>query len=144
MVLAHCLLFVVVLVAFVFPILAGLLFGVTVDGARVIEQSRAMQTVGFMGLTIWPCIFLAGNARTAKNNATVVLQHEQIHLEQQKECLVLPFYLLYGVELLLRQVYLKQKSPYRSLSFEREAYDNERRSTYLAKRKPFAWRAYAW
>ena len=52
----------------------------------------------------------------------ITINHEQMHTEQMKEMLYIPFYLLYGVEWLIK-LFCKGNA-YRNLSFEREAYDN--------------------
>ena len=67
----------------------------------------------------------------------VLIQHERIHLVQQLELLILPFYLWYLAEYLWHR--LKGKNhmdAYMAISFEREAYQYERDPNYLANR-PF-------
>jgi len=73
----------------------------------------------------------------------VLLQHEQIHLRQQIELLILPFYLLYAY------YYLKgrfkghsAREAYRAIPFEREAYLHEATQDYLNSRSRFAWMKY--
>lgn len=66
-----------------------------------------------------------------------VINHESIHSAQMKEMLWLFFYLWYVIEWFIR---LFQKGDaYRSISFEREAYDNEKDMEYLKNRKHYAW-----
>jgi hypothetical protein len=130
----------------------------------VIENSSLMSALGLLGLTLWPCVFLEKKALTNKSNPTIVLRHEAIHLEQQRECFIIPFYMIYIVELLCRKLFQTQDATqqsrpcadsenpldtqldyrdrdpiYSSLAFEQEAYANERRSAYVPKRQPFAW-----
>ena len=50
-------------------------------------------------------------------------KHEKIHIAQQKEMLVIPFYLWYFIEWLVRL--FKKGNAYQNISFEREAYVNE-------------------
>lgn len=89
---------------------------------------------GFRGLTFFPFVFLVNQAD--KQNP-VFVNHERIHLRQQAELLVLPFYLWYGLEYLLRLLqYRDRKKAYYNISFEREAYANEKDLDYL-KRRPF-------
>jgi len=72
-----------------------------------------------------------------------ILNHEQIHLRQQLEMLIVPFYVLYLVEYLIRLVQLgSHDRAYRSISFEREAYANDRNLDYLKNRKFCAWIQY--
>ncbi len=63
------------------------------------------------------------------------MNHERIHLRQQLELLVLPFYIWYGVEYLLRLLQYKDRhKAYRNIGFEREAYANEANLEYLKDR----------
>ena len=64
----------------------------------------------------------------------VLINHERIHLMQQLEMLVIPFYLLYLFELITRG--------YRQISFEKEAYENEKNLRYLLERKWYSWLRY--
>lgn len=89
---------------------------------------------GYIAITLFPFILLrASHLRT--NN--VLINHERIHLGQQSELLIVPFYAWYGLEFLIRLVYYKNFSrAYRNISFEREAYKNENDLNYL-KSRPF-------
>jgi hypothetical protein len=92
-----------------------------------------------LAITIWPLILLRN--KELKNDARLV-NHEKIHLKQQLELLIIPFYLLYILEFLFQ--FIKQKkidAAYRSISFEREAYTNDANPGYLKSRKIWAmWR----
>ena len=69
-----------------------------------------------------------------------LLNHEEIHSRQQKEMLVVPFLLWYGLEFIFRLgQYRSWDMAYRNISFEREAYANQDNPGYLAQRKRFAW-----
>ncbi len=73
----------------------------------------------------------------------VLLNHERIHLRQQLELLVIPFYLLYVVEFLLRRMqYPTHDQAYRNISFEREAYTNAKNLRYLNERRFWSWMKY--
>lgn len=66
----------------------------------------------------------------------LLLNHERIHLRQQAEMLILPFYIWYITEYLIRLlIYKNKKQAYRNISFEREAYANEGDPDYLRHRK---------
>lgn len=67
-----------------------------------------------------------------------LLRHERIHLRQQAELLVLPFYIWYLTEYLVLRLRLPHSAAYRRIRFEREAYAHENDPTYLAKRRPWA------
>ena len=77
------------------------------------------------GITLFPFIILREGHRDDK----VLLNHEKIHLEQQKELLVVFFYIIYFVEWLFKG--------YRNISFEKEAYNNQRNLDYLKTRKKY-------
>lgn len=96
--------------------------------------SKYLIPKGYIGLTLWPFIILKCN--DLKWNKRLV-NHEKIHIRQQLELFILPFYLIYGVEFLIRFALLQQWSKaYKSISFEREAYANEDNLMFLKKR-PF-------
>ena len=87
---------------------------------------------GFRGLTFFPFVIL-----TNTNDAldSVCVHHEKIHLRQQLELLILPFYVWYFLEYLIRLVqYKDRKKAYYNISFEREAYVNEKDLHYLKQR----------
>ncbi len=78
---------------------------------------------GYNGITIFPFMFLKYKA--FKGNR-VLVNHEKIHLRQQIELLIIPFFIIYGVEFLIRLIqYRNWKLAYKNISFEREAYKNE-------------------
>ena len=84
------------------------------------------------GITLFPFIILS--EKLDRHNL-VLLNHEKIHIRQQMEMLVLPFFLLYITEFLLG--YIKYKNwhqAYKNISFEREAYANEKDLYYLKQR----------
>ncbi|CAM2786257.1 hypothetical protein [Flavobacterium frigoris] len=87
---------------------------------------------GFRGLTTFPFIFV----RYAMDKENLVfLNHEKIHLRQQLELLILPFFIWYFLEYLVRLVqYRNRELAYRNISFEREAYTNETNLDYLKSR----------
>lgn len=71
-------------------------------------------------------------------NNTVTVNHEKIHWKQQIEMLIIPFYLFYVIEWLIKMVG-GNKNAYKSISFEQEAYSNESNMNYLSERKPYSW-----
>lgn len=94
----------------------------------------------FVGLTLWPFIIVKDSR--LKEDATFV-NHEQIHLNQQRELLVLPFYIWYVLEYFIRWIqYRDANLAYRNISFEREAYFNEDDLFYLKYRKPWSFLRY--
>ena len=70
-------------------------------------------------------------------------RHEEIHGRQQREMLIVPFFLWYAVEFLVRLcIYRNWRTAYKNISFEREAYDRQYELGYLDYRKKFAWIKY--
>ena len=87
---------------------------------------------GYNGLTVFPFIFL--KFRNLKGNQ-ILINHEKIHLRQQLELLIIPFFVVYVLEFFLRCVhYKKWHLAYKNISFEREAYANESNLHYLKNR----------
>jgi hypothetical protein len=69
----------------------------------------------------------------------VLINHEKIHLRQQLELLIIPFFVIYIFEFLIRLVqYRNWALAYRNISFEREAYRNEKDLNYLKSRPLFS------
>ena len=94
----------------------------------------------YVGLSLWPFIILKEDALKSDE---VLINHERIHLKQQRELLILPFYLWYVSEWLFRTVlYLDSYRAYQNISFEREAYANEKDMEYLSNRKIFGFTEY--
>ena len=73
----------------------------------------------------------------------ITLNHEKIHLAQQKELWIIGFYFLY-VYYWLREKWKGDTSlgAYLAIPFEVEAYTNERDKSYLSTRKRNAWKKY--
>ena len=81
---------------------------------------------GFNAITHWPFVFY-------KKDSKVMRRHEEIHGAQQKELIIIFFYLAYFVEWIFKG--------YMNISFENEAYKNQSNINYLKERKRFAqWR----
>lgn len=95
---------------------------------------------GYAGITLFPFVFI--KYRLLKENA-IFLNHEQIHLRQQMEFLVLPFFIWYGIEFLIRFMQFGNGTKaYRNISFEREAYAKESSLDYLHNRSFWAFLMY--
>ena len=88
-----------------------------------IIHSHIIPFKGFSAITIWPFIF------TREEMNKTILNHENIHGAQQKELLLIGFYLVYLIEWIFKG--------YRKVSFEVEAYQNEGNDNYLKSRKLF-------
>ena len=83
---------------------------------------------GYKAMAIWPFIF------ARKKLSEIDINHEKIHLAQQLELLIIPYYIIYFIEWIFKG--------YKQISFEKEAYENQEDMNYLEwRRKPFAmWR----
>ena len=94
--------------------------------------SRYLIPKGFRGITLFP--FVIVSEKDLKQNS-VMINHEKIHIRQQLELLILPFFIWYGVEFLFRLIIYRDRNiAYRNISFEREAYANEKDLNYLKQR----------
>lgn len=99
----------------------------------LILQSRYLIPKGFSGLTIFPFVIVSTKVDLSDK---VLMNHERIHLRQQVELAILPFFIWYFFEFLLRLIQFRnRRKAYRNISFEREAYANEGNFEYLQKRK---------
>lgn len=106
----------------------------------IVLVSKYLTPKGFRGLTFFPFVFL--RYEKDKQNE-VLLNHERIHIRQQLELLVLPFFVWYGIEFLIRLFqYKKVNRAYKNISFEREAYANEKDLHYLKQRSFMFWFSY--
>lgn len=83
------------------------------------------------GIALWPFVLVKSNQPTER-----IIRHEKIHLRQQLEMLIIPFYMWYFMEWLLRWALYKNRSKaYFNISFEREAYQNDSNPDYMKSRK---------
>lgn len=90
----------------------------------------------YRGLAIFPFIFI--KYFVDKGNR-IFINHEKIHLRQQIELLIIPFFIFYLTEYFIRLAQYKNANlAYRNISFEREAYANESNLEYLKKRPFFS------
>ncbi|WBU90076.1 hypothetical protein [Cellulophaga omnivescoria] len=108
----------------------------------MILVSKLFFRKNYVGLSLWPFIILKSDALRDDDS---LINHEKIHLRQQLELLVLPFYVVYLLEFVIRCLfYWDSYKAYQNISFEREAYFNEDNPNYLNERKPFSFIKYLW
>lgn len=99
----------------------------------IILTSLFLRYTKINGITLFPFILLRNKALREDK---ILLNHERIHLRQQAELGILPFYLWYTTEYVYWYLRLKNKNlAYRNILFEREAYAEEADLAYLRKRK---------
>ena len=93
-----------------------------------IVKNNIIPFKGYKAISIWPFIF----CRSDLNE--IDINHESIHGEQQKELLIIVFYIIYLIEWIFKK--------YKNISFEKEAYAHENDLNYIEWiRKPYAmWR----
>lgn len=93
------------------------------------------------GIVLFGIVFLK---KKAKYYPEYLLQkliiHERIHVRQWLEFLIIPFGIWYVAEFFIRFIQYKNwHEAYLNISFEREAYANEKDMGYLSKRRFWAW-----
>lgn len=72
---------------------------------------------GFRSITLFPFILL--KHQKDKVDACL-LNHEKIHIRQQLELFILPFFIWYGIEYAIKFLYYRNSNlAYRNISFER-------------------------
>lgn len=87
----------------------------------------------YTAMAVWPFVI---STRPAAELDAVLLRHERIHFRQQLEMLVIPFFIWYTIEFLIRFVRHRDRyTAYTKISFEREAYQFEADPEYLQRRK---------
>lgn len=88
---------------------------------------------GYAAISLFPCIIIPHSS--VAGDATLI-NHEKIHIRQQAEMLVFPFFLWYFAEYLVFRIRgWDHGTAYGNISFEREAYGNEADHSYLRRRR---------
>lgn len=97
-------------------------------------------TFGFAAaIALFPFVLVLKGVKLSKT----LVRHERIHLAQQVEMLILPFYVFYMVEYFVKRIsYRSHYLAYKNISFEREAYRNENDPQYLSNRRAYSWLRY--
>lgn len=99
----------------------------------IIVCQTFLKNTKIAGIALFPFIFIR-NKELLKNKS--LINHEKIHIRQQLELLVVPFYILYFGEFLYNWMKYKNRSiAYYNISFEKEAYYNDQNLKYLQRRK---------
>jgi len=90
-----------------------------------------------LGMACFPFILLKN--KLLANNKTI-LNHEKIHLRQQLELLILPFYMIYTLLYLINLLrYKNHDEAYRNIIFEQEAYQHDTNLDYLKNGNWYGW-----
>jgi len=69
---------------------------------------------------------------------TYIVNREKIHWRQQMEMFIIPYYVWYMIEYLIK-VIIYGEYAHASISFEREAYKYNTNPMYYINRKRYAW-----
>ncbi|MBE7175559.1 MAG: hypothetical protein INR69_04100 [Mucilaginibacter polytrichastri] len=89
-------------------------------------------------MAVYPFVLIR---EKAYRNQPVLINHEKIHLRQELEMLILPFYAAYFTHYFYNRLRgMKHDAAYRHIIFEREAYKHENNPDYLRSRQIFGWR----
>ena len=99
----------------------------------IIIRSRYIPFGRFAAINLLGVLFVHPGVYLSQD----LLNHERIHTRQMLEMAILPFYIAYVLEWLVRLP--MRGNAYRNISFEREAYRHERDLHYLTHRRPYAW-----
>ncbi|SRR6266403_482067 len=92
------------------------------------------------GLAIFPFILVKDESYLSDKK---LINHEKIHLRQEIELLIIPFYIIYGINWVINYFrYGSWIKAYSEIIFEREAYINDADLEYLENRKPFSFIKY--
>ncbi len=94
-----------------------------------IVKNKILPFKGYSAMAIYPFILTRKDKLSEKT-----INHESIHFQQQKELLLIGFFLLYLLFWL--------RYGYRHIPFELEAYEHAAKGDYLAHRKRWAWTKY--
>ena len=106
---------------------------------RIIQNSRIPSMLSWFinigAITIYPFIISKGEMDITTIN------HEMIHIKQQKELFVVGFYPLYAMFWVVNLLWHRMSAAdaYRMIPFEIEAYGNQENLNYLSSRPKFAW-----
>ena len=104
-------------------------------GMKVVEN-KLLPLKGYKALCLFKWILVKPGTILSQRN----YNHEATHWAQQKEMLFLFFYLLYGLEWLIKySIVLDAKKAYYLISFEREAYENDTYKNWLNERPRYYW-----
>ena len=120
-----------------------------------LKYSKIIPFKGFYACTIFNCIFRHPKYKNRKLSKKTY-NHEMIHVEQQLDFVCgneklyilggVVFYMAYFIEWLIKLIIsgftLGKVKPYKSISFEQEAYQNEKDFKYRDNRKRFNWIKY--
>lgn len=93
----------------------------------------------YLAITIFPFILV----KKGRELTHETINHEHIHLVQQAEMFIIPFYIIYVLEWIVHLLITgNSRAAYYRISFEREAHNNDKNYQYLSCRTPYEWVLY--
>jgi hypothetical protein len=93
--------------------------------------------IDIRAITLFPFII------SSEEMSEEILNHETIHIHQQKELFVVFFYMLYVWDYMRGLIKFRDKElAYRNIRFEQEAYAQMHNKEYLQNRSRHSWRKY--
>lgn len=100
-------------------------------------RNKLLPPKGFAAINLFGILFVRKDSKITDR----LLNHEAIHTAQMKELGYIPFYILYLIEWFIKLIInkLDNNKAYKSISFEREAYNNQNNLEYLKNRKNYEW-----
>lgn len=103
-----------------------------------IIRNKYLPFKGFSAVNLFGVVFVRNEVEVT----TQMIRHESIHTAQMKELWYVGFYILYGIEGLIKCLWNGKKGYY-SISFEQEAYINQEDTSYVeCMREKFSWVPY--
>ena len=107
----------------------------------VIIKNNILPFKNYLAMAIWPFVFVRKDKEDKWTPRKA--RHELIHFHQQREMLMIFFFVWYRTEWLIRLLkYRNSDKAYRNISFEREAYSHENDINYIENRRFWAWLKY--
>jgi len=95
--------------------------------------------IDIAAITLWPFIFVRSSLASNER----LLRHEQIHIKQYNELIVIGFLAIYICDWIRGLIkYKNAQDAYYMIRFEQEARGFEGTSGYLSDRKCYAWTKY--
>jgi len=110
------------------------MFPIFFENSKIPVWLSKLSPININAITLGPFVFSRGTiSQTTK-------QHEAIHWEQYKECLIIPFLILYGTFYIINLCKgMKGSLAYYKIPFEVEAYKHQASPDYLKNRRLYEW-----
>lgn len=106
----------------------------------IVIYNKYLPTKKFTAINLFGIVFARKEYKKLEKHE---IHHEKIHTYQIIELLGIFYYILYISEWLIKLcIYRNALAAYYNISFEREAYANDKDFNYLKKRKPFSFFSY--